>query len=158
MIERTNAYGDVPIMNLKPLDELENDLASTIWRYAIGTIVVFVASIVILAAIGLSMVTAWPRDLDGKYATQDPALHAWFDKLRSAHGLCCSFIDGRRVEDPDWTVEKGHYRVRIDGNWIDVPDDAVIQEPNRAGFVVVWPMTDSGGRISVRCFLRGTES
>src|SRR5262245_45052488 len=27
----------------------------------------------------------------------------------------------------------GHYRVFIDGQWIDVPDEAVVKEPNRAG-------------------------
>ena len=41
------------------------------------------------------------------------------------------------------------------GQWIDVPDDAVITEPNRAGRTMVWPMWGTVG-ISIRCFLPGS--
>ena len=34
----------------------------------------------------------------------------------------------------------GHYRVRLEGEWYDVPDDAVITEPNRVGRTMVWPI------------------
>jgi hypothetical protein len=56
----------------------------------------------------------------------------WFDHLASGRGLCCSIPDGESVADPDWESQGGHYRVRLENNWIDVPDDAVITEPNRA--------------------------
>jgi hypothetical protein len=36
--------------------------------------------------------------------------------------------------------KNGHYRVRLENNWIDVPDDAIITEPNRAGRTMVWSM------------------
>jgi hypothetical protein len=49
----------------------------------------------------------------------------------------------------------GHYRVRIDGEWIDVPDDAVITESNRADRTMVWPTKGSLG-ISIRCFMPGS--
>jgi len=55
----------------------------------------------------------------------------------SGKGLCCSFADGQTVADPDWESKDGHYRVRIDNNWIDVPDDALITEPNRLGRTMV---------------------
>jgi len=32
--------------------------------------------------------------------------------------------DGQSVADPDWESKDGHYRVRLENNWIDVPDDA----------------------------------
>jgi hypothetical protein len=32
--------------------------------------------------------------------------------------------DGER-SNPDWESLGGHYRVRLENNWIDVPDDAV---------------------------------
>jgi hypothetical protein len=48
--------------------------------------------------------------------------------------------DGVTVADPDWESRNGHYRVRLLGKWIDVPDDAVITEPNRVGRTMVWPM------------------
>jgi hypothetical protein len=30
------------------------------------------------------------------------------------------------VSDVDWETHDGHYRVPLDNQWIDVPDDAVI--------------------------------
>ena len=94
-------------------------------------------------------------DLDGNYATQDPVLHAWFDHLASGKGLCCSFADGRTVDDPDVDMAGSHYRVRVDGTWYDVPDDALITEPNRYGKAVVWPAKDYDGKVYIRCFLPG---
>ena len=73
------------------------------------------------------------RDLDGRYAAQNPELHQWFEGLRSGKGPCCSDADGSAVSDVDWETAGNHYRVRIDGAWVDVPDEAVITEPNRIG-------------------------
>ena len=67
------------------------------------------------------------RDLDGRYANSP--LKSWFDRLASGKGLCCSMADGESVADPDWESKDGHYRVRLENNWIDVPDDALITEP-----------------------------
>lgn len=54
--------------------------------------------------------------------------------------------DGRyAVSDPDWESKAGHYRVKIEGEWYDVPEDAVITEPNRAGRAMVWPIKGWGG-------------
>lgn len=105
--------------------------------------------------------TAHARDLDGHYAQQNPELHAWFDSLASKKGLCCSFADGVKVEDVDWDTKDGHYRVRLDGKWIDVPDAAVITEPNRFGPAVVWPYSDyedytgASTGTQIRCFMPG---
>lgn len=92
---------------------------------------------------------------DGRYANSP--LKSWFDGLRSNRGLCCSNADGVVVSDPDWDSKDGHYRVRLDGQWIDVPDDAVIKEPNRAGRTMVWPTQSAVGK-SIRCFMPGTMS
>src|SRR5262245_19322823 len=85
---------------------------------------------------------AMARD-DGRYT--DSPLKPWFDGLRSHLGPCCSDADGVAVADPDWESHQGHYRVRLDGEWIDVPDDAVITEPNRAGRTMVWPVRTAFG-------------
>lgn len=90
---------------------------------------------------------------DGRYANSP--LKSWFDSLRSGRGPCCSDADGSAVSDVDWESKEGHFRVRLDGQWIDVPDDAVITVPNRAGRTMVWPMKDPAG-ISIRCFLPGS--
>jgi len=111
-----------------------------------------VSMIAILLALPTSFVLA--RD-DGRYANSP--LKPWFDSLKSGRGLCCSNADGIAVSDPDWDSKDGHYRVRLEGEWIEVPDDAVITEPNRAGRTMVWPIQSALGK-SVRCFLPGTMS
>jgi hypothetical protein len=95
------------------------------------------------------------RDLDGTYANQDPALHAWFDKLSSGKGLCCSFADGVKVDDPDVDMRDNHYFVRIEGAWIKVDDSALILEPNQARHAIVWPYKNAGGETLIRCFIPG---
>ena len=93
------------------------------------------------------------RDLAGRYANSP--LKQWFDSLRSGKGPCCSDADGSAVSDVDWETKAGHYRVRLEGEWLDVPDDAVITEPNRVGRTMVWPLRGWGG-VSIRCFMPGS--
>jgi len=95
------------------------------------------------------------RDLDGRYAAQNPELHQWFEGLRSGKGPCCSDADGSAVSDVDWETAGNHYRVRIDGAWVDVPDEAVITEPNRIGRTMVWPIRGYLG-VTIRCFMPGS--
>lgn len=95
---------------------------------------------------------ALARD-DGRYA-QSP-LKPWFDSLRSGKGPCCSLSDGTVLSDVDWESRDGHYRVRIAGAWVEVPDDAVLTEPNKAGQTMAWPMPGPLG-MSVRCFIPGS--
>jgi hypothetical protein len=90
---------------------------------------------------------------DGRYANSP--LKPWFDSLKSGRGPCCSDADGFAVSDPDWDSQDGHYRVRLDGVWMVVPDDAVITEPNRYGRTMVWPIKGSLG-ITIRCFMPGS--
>jgi len=44
--------------------------------------------------------------------------------LKSEKGPCCSDADGTALSDVDWESKDGHYRVRLNGQWIDVPGDA----------------------------------
>ena len=60
-------------------------------------------------------------------------LKPWFDRLASGRGLCCSFADGMSLQDVDWDTQDEHYRVRVYGQWLVVPDVAVVTEPNRFG-------------------------
>jgi hypothetical protein len=91
----------------------------------------------------------------GQYAATSPELKAWFDGLRSGKGPCCSDADGSAVSDVDWESSSGHYRVRLDGKWLDVPDEAVITGPNRIGRTMVWPMRGETGPV-IRCFMPGS--
>jgi len=115
----------------------------------------------------------WPapaRDLDGSY--KNSPLHDWFEHLASGKGRCCSDADGHIVEEADWETRNGHYRVRVpkapnskDTIWVEVPDAAVITEPNKAARTMVWPVyeivqgfSDDEGysNVSIRCFLPGS--
>jgi len=107
-----------------------------------------------LSMIGACLVgSVTARDLDGRYANSP--LKPWFDQLASGKGLCCSMADGESVADPDWESKDGHYRVRLENKWIDVPDDALITEPNRAGRTMVWPVRFNG-QLLIRCFMPGS--
>jgi hypothetical protein len=114
-----------------------------------------VAGALLLSALAAPSMHA--RDLDGRYAAQNPELHQWFEGLRSGKGPCCSDADGSAVSDVDWETAGGHYRVRIDGAWLEVPDEAVITEPNRIGRTMVWPIKGYLG-TSIRCFMPGSMS
>jgi len=98
------------------------------------------------------------RDLDGRYANSP--LKGWFESLRSGKGPCCSDADGSALSDVDWEANGGHYRVRIESQWWDVPDEAVIKEPNRDGRTMVWPVYErtlgAPLRLEIRCFMPGT--
>lgn len=98
---------------------------------------------------------AHARD-DGRFANSP--LKPWFDKLASGKGLCCSFADGVKIEDPDVDNQgpDSRFRVRLDGKWLVVPDDALITEPNKFGPAVVWPYQDANGMTQIRCFIPGS--
>jgi hypothetical protein len=106
----------------------------------------------------LAPLEAAARDLDGRYANSP--LKGWFDSLHSSKGACCSDADGTALSDVDWESKDGHYRVRIQGQWWDVPDEAVIKEPNRAGRTMVWPIyywaVGAPLRLDIRCFMPGS--
>lgn len=100
----------------------------------------------------------YARD-NGQYAAS--RLKPWFDSLKSGKGLCCSDADGTALSDVDWESNGGHYRVRIEEQWWDVPEDAVITEPNQSGRTMVWPIMyrkNDGklDRIEIRCFMPGS--
>lgn len=115
-----------------------------------------VAACVLLLA-GLMAHAAYARD-DGRYA-QMP-LKGWFDGLKSDKGPCCSDADGSALSDADWESRDGHFRVRIEGDWYDVPDEAVLTQPNLAGRTMVWPIYYRAMgvplRVDIRCFIPGS--
>jgi len=108
--------------------------------------------LILVLALACFSTMALAKD-DGQFANSP--LKSWFDKLASGKGLCCSFADGVSIEDVDWDTDGGQYRVRINGQWISVPDTALVNEPNKFGKAVVWPYQDAEGQIQIRCFLPG---
>ncbi len=118
------------------------------WRAAL------IAGFAILL-VGLAQRPGHARD-HGQFANASPELRAWFNALKSGKGPCCSDADGSAISDADWESGNGHYRVRIDGAWVGVPDEAVITEPNRVGRTMVWPIRDGVGGLYIRCFMPGS--
>ncbi|MDN5000805.1 hypothetical protein ACFQZO_07925 [Bradyrhizobium sp. GCM10027634] len=107
----------------------------------------------LIAAAAVIGLAAQARD-DGRYANSP--LKGWFEGLQSkGGGPCCADADGTALDDVDWETRGGHYRVRIQGEWIEVPDDTVITEPNRVGRTIVWPYYING-RATIRCFMPGS--
>jgi hypothetical protein len=113
----------------------------------------------LILAVLLSLLAsgAVARD-DGRYAASP--LKQWFDSLKSGKGPCCSDADGTALSDVDWESKDGRYRVRIEREWWDVPEDAVLIEPNRAGRTMVWPIIyrslEAKIRVEIRCFIPGS--
>ena len=104
---------------------------------------------------GLSRCFHWKRNGTRRRPLRQLPAQVLVRQLRSGKGPCCSDADGSAVADVDWESKDGHYRVRLEGQWIDVPDDAVITVPNRFGRTMVWPIKGHAG-ISIRCFLPGS--
>lgn len=123
------------------------------WWWRERRVMALPPAMVLIGVLILSLAQASARDLDGRYAASP--LKSWFDSLKSGKGPCCSDADGYAVSDPDWESKGGRYRVRIEGEWHDVPEDALITEPNRAGRTMVWPMKYLDGSIHIRCFMPG---
>ena len=129
------------------------------WRRCLAFVVRLLSMLSLAAAVAAATLPALGRDLDGRYSTSP--LHDWFEHLATGKGLCCSFADGYVMADADWETKDGHYRVRVpkavnsnEMTRVDVPNDVVIKEPNKAGRTMVWPLYGYEG-VTVRCFMPG---
>lgn len=93
----------------------------------------------------------------GAHDHNRPGLDNWYSSLRSGKGPCCGgpSIDATTLDGPDWESKDGRYRVRLEGEWHDVPPEAVLAEPNKDGRTLVWPIKGYGG-LTIRCFMPGS--
>ena len=130
-------------------------LATVIVVFMCGLFSLFGVAIAVAVFVLIHITSAHSMD-DGRYANS--ALKPWFDSLKSKKGMCCSFADGLSIKDVDWDTKDNHYRVRLDGEWYDVPPDAVIEEPNKFGPAVVWPYKYGTEKWQIRCFIPGAET
>lgn len=107
---------------------------------------------------------------------QHPEMSGWYKSLRSGKGPCCDGSEAQHLAVDEWATQEkiapngyraltpdSHYRVRIDGEWLDVDDSAVVDGPNKdpEGRALVWTyfMWENTGRITkIRCFMPGTFS
>jgi hypothetical protein len=92
-----------------------------------------------------------------EYAQLSIELQRWFMSLRNKKNMsCCADADGYRPTDEDvtWDTHNQKYRVKIDGQWVVVDDEAKLDVPNKVGRAIVWVRPDK----TIRCFLPGAEN
>lgn len=81
-------------------------------------------------------------------------LTPWFQSLKNGRGgYCCDGKDAVKLKDLDWDTKDGHYRARVDGKWLDIPDDLVVKQPNQDGSTLLWLFHGN-----VQCFMPGAET
>ena len=106
------------------------------------------------AAVVLALMTPVLARDNGQFSNVPPDVRAWFKTVRSKNGtLCCDIADGHRT---DYDMRASHYYVPIDGKWIQVPDDAVVENyGNPTGDAVVWYTESIKDAVFIRCFVPG---
>jgi hypothetical protein len=99
----------------------------------------------------------------GQYSQVPQDIRTWVESLADGKGIpCCATADGTVPDEFAWDIGANHYRVKVYGQWVIVPDAAVIKGSNRLGHAVVWVEADEADftgtlepTVSVRCFLPG---
>ena len=101
----------------------------------------------------LSMLASAALAVDrGQYDHVPPDIRAWFKSVIAPNGVpCCDESDGHRTT---YDVRAGAYWVPIEGQWMAVPDRAVIRDQgNPIGEAVVWYVRHRGS-IIISCFVQ----
>jgi hypothetical protein len=88
---------------------------------------------------------------NGQYENVPPEIRAWFKSVMAPNGVpCCDESDGHRTT---YDVRGGAYWVPIEGQWMQVPERAVIRDQgNPIGEAVVWYVHHRGS-IIISCFV-----
>ena len=90
-------------------------------------------------------------------------MQPWFESLRDKAGkYCCAEADGHPLDEGEWDMKNDSYRVFLQGEWIVVPDEAVILGPNKFGKAIVWVWPQEAASFDppvstfIRCFIPGS--
>jgi hypothetical protein len=88
---------------------------------------------------------------NGQYNDVSPEIRTWFRNILAPNGVpCCDISDGHLTE---YDVRNGAYWVPIEGEWMLVPERAVIRNGgNPVGRAVVWYVHHRGA-IIISCFV-----
>ena len=105
----------------------------------------------------LAVVSAAQARDDGRFAQADPALKDWYRSLTAPsnkHIACCDESDCKRTEVE---MSPRGYRARTpDGQWIDVPEKAIITDRgNPTGAPVLCAAGNPRDGWRVVCFVPG---
>src|SRR5262249_23962883 len=102
-------------------------------------------SLIIIPALFLSLAPGKAFDR-GQFENVPDNVRSWFKSVKGKNGIpCCDISDGHRT---DYDVRENTYWVPIDGNWMQVPQDAVVNgAANPTGDAVVWYVNRAGNVI-----------
>lgn len=68
---------------------------------------------------------------------------------------CCDGADATRLDDANWRSKDGHYQVQLEGDWVDVPENALTKDGKGCpGPTRVWTY-HLNGHLMPRCFVPG---
>jgi hypothetical protein len=106
--------------------------------------------IALLAGLSALTGTAFAFD-NGQYENVPPEIRAWFKSVVAPNGVpCCDIADGHRTE---YDFRGGAYWVPIEGQWMPVPERAIVRDRgNPVGEAVVW-YVHHGGSVVISCFV-----
>lgn len=80
-------------------------------------------------------------------------LNPWLKGLHAKDKTWC--CDGKDTDSIDeWETRGNRYRVKFRGQWFEVPEDSVVDGPNKTGDALLW-MNKGYLGVSVRCFMPG---
>lgn len=103
-----------------------------------------------LLAVILFCVAAYAHDHE--HPENDACLAGLMSKSGSS---CCDGQDATRLDDAEWRTKGVHYQVELEGEWVDVPDNALIQGGKGCpGPTRVWTM-HLNGKLYPHCFAPG---
>jgi hypothetical protein len=110
----------------------------------------WLAQFVLIACLPMLASTALAVDR-GQFGHVPPDIRAWFKSVIAPNGVpCCDESDGHRTT---YDVRAGAYWVPIEGQWMQVPERAVIRDQgNPIGEAVVWYVHHRGS-IIISCFV-----
>ena len=92
---------------------------------------------------------------NGQYKDVPDNIRSWFKSVRSPRGVpCCDVADGHRT-DYEMRADN-HFWVPIEGEWRQVPPEAVVHNAgNPVGEAVVWYIRQGTTEYYIRCFVPG---
>jgi hypothetical protein len=130
---------------------------------ATGAGALLLCAAIALATFGVIAFIAVSEGRDnGQYAHVSKDVKNWIERLTDQGGTSCC-LTGDAVGPVEWEISANHYRVKINGRWIIVPNNTVIKGHNRLGYAVVWlyhvwSLETDVEMTYVRCFLPGPGS
>ena len=111
------------------------------------------AQVVLLACVSALTSAALAFD-NGQYDNVPPDIRAWFKGVMAPNGVpCCDIADGHRTA---FEMRSTGYWVPIEGEWLPVPQEAVVHNAgNPVGEAVVWYVRQGDNSFYIRCFVPG---